>query len=110
MTKPAWARSAVDGDHRSTTAPRVRPPADRPLAVAIAAVLVGVALGVVYGWVGAQSLLGAINGSPGLVPPGMPWELLGVIAVCAAALTWAASVTPSRRATSVSPVAALAVD
>ncbi|HEY8590289.1 MAG TPA: FtsX-like permease family protein [Naasia sp.] len=75
-----------------------------------AAVLVGVALGVTYGWVGAQSLLGAINGSPGLVAPGMPWELLGIIAVSAAVLTWAASVAPSRRATAVSPVAALAVD
>lgn len=75
-----------------------------------AAVLVGVVLGVFYGWVGAQSLLGAINGSPGIVPPGLPWGLLGIIAACAAALTWSASVAPSRRATAVSPVAALAID
>jgi putative ABC transport system permease protein len=76
----------------------------------LTAVVVGVVLGAFYGWAGAQSLLGAIDGSAGLVLPGMPWVLLGVIAVAAALLTWGASVAPSRRATRVSPVAALAVD
>jgi putative ABC transport system permease protein len=76
----------------------------------ITAVAVGLLLGAFYGWAGAQSLLGSINGSPGLVLPGVPWLLLGVIAVAAALLTWTASLAPSRRATRVSPVAALAVD
>ncbi|MFC0678221.1 FtsX-like permease family protein [Lysobacter korlensis] len=76
----------------------------------LAAVLVGLILGAFYGWAGAQSLLGAIDGSPGLVVPGVPWVLLGVIAVAAALLTWGASLAPSRRATRVTPVAALAVD
>jgi putative ABC transport system permease protein len=76
----------------------------------LTAVLVGLVLGAVYGWAGAQSLLGFINGSPGLVVPAVPWALLAVIAVAAAVLTLGASLAPSRRATRVSPVAALAID
>jgi putative ABC transport system permease protein len=76
----------------------------------ISAVLVGLLLGTLYGWAGAQSLLGAISGSPGIVLPAVPWMLLAGIAVAAALLTWTASIAPSRRATRVSPVAALAVD
>lgn len=76
----------------------------------IAAVVTGVVLGFFYGWVGAQSLLGSINGSPGVIVPGIPWVVLGVVVVAAAVLTWAAAVTPARRATRVSPVVALAVD
>lgn len=79
-------------------------------ALTAAAVLVGLILGVFYGWAGAQSLLGSISGSPGLVLPAVPLVLLGVIVGAAALLTWAASVVPSRRATSVAPVAALAVE
>jgi len=75
----------------------------------LASVLVGLVLGSFYGWVGAQSLLGSINGSPGLVPPGIPLPFVLGVFVLAAALTAVASVGPSRRATRVSPVAALAV-
>lgn len=76
----------------------------------LAAVVVGLALGTFYGWVGAQSTFGSINGSPGLVVPGMPpLFLLGVI-VLAATLTIGASVAPSRRATKITPVVALAHD
>ncbi|TPW70793.1 FtsX-like permease family protein [Schumannella sp. 10F1B-5-1] len=74
------------------------------------AVLVGLVLGAFYGWCGAQSLLGSINGSPGIIVPDIPWVLLGVIVVAAAALTWVASLAPARRATRVAPVTALAVD
>ncbi|TPW76084.1 ABC transporter permease [Schumannella soli] len=74
------------------------------------AVLVGLVLGAFYGWCGAQSLLGSINGSPGLVLPGVPWTLLAVIVVAAALLTWVASLAPAHRATRVAPVTALAVD
>ncbi|CAN5376975.1 hypothetical protein BH11ACT4_BH11ACT4_05550 [soil metagenome] len=75
-----------------------------------AAVLVGLVLGVFYGWAGAQSLLGSITGSPGIVVPGVPLVLVGVIVVASLVLTGVASVAPSRRATRVAPVAALAVD
>lgn len=73
-------------------------------------VVVGLLLGTFYGWVGAQSLLGSIHGSPGLVAPGMPWETVGLVVVAAAVLTGIATLAPTRRAIRVSPVTALAVD
>jgi putative ABC transport system permease protein len=76
----------------------------------IAAVGLGLILGVVYGWAGAQSLLGSIWGSPGLVWPSVPWSLLVILAVGAALLTLAAAQAPARRAVSIVPVAALALD
>ena len=75
-----------------------------------ASVLVGLTLGIFYGWAGAQSLLGSINGGPGLVVPTVPLALIAVIVVAAVILTVAASTAPSRRATRVAPVVALAVD
>lgn len=72
------------------------------------AVVVGLVLGVAYGWVGAQSLLASFNGLPELVPPTIPWILVAVLAVAATLLAFVASIAPSRRATRVSPVAALA--
>ncbi|WP_394769898.1 FtsX-like permease family protein [Lacisediminihabitans sp.] len=76
----------------------------------VAAVLVGLVLGVFYGWAGAQSLLGSIKGSPGLIVPAVPLPLIGIVVAGAAVLTLVASIAPSRRATRVAPVAALAVD
>lgn len=76
----------------------------------IAAVGVGLVLGVFYGWAGAQSLLGSIYASPGLVAPTVPWLLVVLLVVAASALAIVASVAPSRRATRISPVAALAMD
>ncbi|MDH6181137.1 putative ABC transport system permease protein [Microbacteriaceae bacterium SG_E_30_P1] len=73
------------------------------------ALAVGLLLGTVYGWVGAQSLLGSMPGA-GLVLPVVPWWLLAVIAAVGAVLTVAASVAPTRRATSIAPVVALAVE
>jgi putative ABC transport system permease protein len=75
-----------------------------------AAVLVGLVLGTFYGWAGAQSLLGAINGAPGLIVPVFPWTVIAVVVVASAVLTLVASVAPSRRATRVAPVIALAVE
>jgi putative ABC transport system permease protein len=76
----------------------------------LASVVVGLALGSFYGWAGAQSLLGSISGSPGIVPPGMPLPFLAGVVVLAGVLTITASVGPSRRATRIVPVAALAVE
>lgn len=76
----------------------------------LAAVVVGLVLGTFYGWAGAQSTLGSINGSPGLIAPAVPVALVGVIVVAAVLLTAVASVAPSRRATRIAPVSALAVD
>ncbi|QEE61394.1 FtsX-like permease family protein [Salinibacterium sp. dk2585] len=70
----------------------------------------GVVLGVVYGWAGAQSLLGSIEGSPGLVWPSVPWMLVVVVVAGAALVTLVTAQLPARRATRVSPVAALTVD
>ena len=74
------------------------------------AVLVGLVLGTIYGWAGAQSLLGSANGVPGLVLPGIPWTILGIVVASAAVLTAIATIAPSRRATRVSPVTALSVE
>jgi putative ABC transport system permease protein len=76
----------------------------------LAAVLVGLILGIFYGWAGAQSLLGSMYGSPGIIVPAVPLALLGIIVVAAAALTLIASVAPARRATRVAPIAALAIE
>jgi putative ABC transport system permease protein len=75
----------------------------------VAAVGFGLALGIGYGWAGAQSLLGAIPGG-GLVWPSVPWLLLVILAVGAAAITLVAAQAPARRATTVSRVLALAVE
>lgn len=76
----------------------------------VTAVIVGVLLGGFYGWVGAQSLLGAINGSPGLVLPAVPVGILAMVVLASIVLTAVASWAPTRRATRVSPITALAVD
>ena len=79
-------------------------------ALTVAATLTGLVLGFGYGWAGAQSLLGAVQGEPRLVVPAIPWVVFGVILVGAALLTIAASVAPARRAMRVAPVTALAVE
>lgn len=76
----------------------------------LTAVLVGVVLGGFYGWAGAQSLLGAIQGSAGVVLPSVPWVILGIVVLASVVLTFAASWAPTRRATRVTPITALAVD
>ena len=87
-------------------------PVIRPFAALIVSILnfLHGSLGIGYGWAGAQSLLGAMPGSDGLVWPSVPWPLMIVLAVGAAVLTLTAAQVPARRATSVSPVLALAVD
>jgi putative ABC transport system permease protein len=75
----------------------------------VAAVLCGLVLGTLYGWLGAQSLLGQLPGAA-FIAPAVPWPFIGAIVVAAAVLAVGASVAPTRRATRVSPVEALAVD
>ena len=76
--------------------------------MAATAVVLGVVLGVVYGWAGAQSLLGSIEGGGGLIAPTVPVPLLVGLALTAAVLAGVAALVPARRATSVTPVEALA--
>ncbi|MEJ1231313.1 MAG: ABC transporter permease [Galbitalea sp.] len=78
--------------------------------LAIAAVALGLLLGTLYGWAGAVAMLGSNGESGGLRWPAFPPLLLVAIVVTAALLTWAASVAPSRRATRIAPVEALAVE
>jgi putative ABC transport system permease protein len=73
----------------------------------VAAVVTGLVLGTVYGWVGGQTLLGSM-GSPGA--PVLPPLTIVIVVVGALVLAVAATVAPVRRAMRVSPTEALAVD
>ncbi|WJL94550.1 ABC transporter permease [Microbacterium sp. ET2] len=80
----------------------------------IAALATGLVLGVAYGWAGAQSLLGSVPGDPSLPPgptfvwPAVPLVPVLIVVAATAALTLIAAVTPTRLATRVAPVEALA--
>jgi putative ABC transport system permease protein len=74
----------------------------------LAAVGLGLALGIVYGWAGAQSLLGKLGEA--VIWPTVPWPLLLAVALGAAILTFGAAQVPARRATRVSPVTALTIE
>lgn len=81
--------------------------------ITIAAVVTGLVLGSAYGWAGAQSLLGSVQvpplwQSPTLVAPAVPWVPVALIVVATAVLTLVAAVIPTRLATRVAPVEALA--
>jgi len=83
--------------------------------VTIAATATGLVLGVAYGWIAAQSLLGSVPSMPdfqpaGLIAPVVPWVPVVAIVVATAVLTLVASVAPTRLATRVAPVEALAAD
>ncbi len=75
-----------------------------------AAIVVGLLLGGFYGWAGAQSMLALVTGFPAFVVPVVSPVLLAVVVGGAVLLTIVASVAPTRRATRVSPVTALAVE
>ncbi|MBS1906861.1 MAG: ABC transporter permease [Actinobacteria bacterium] len=83
--------------------------------VTIAATATGLVLGIAYGWIAAQSLLGSVPSMPdlhpaGLIPPVVPWGPVVAIVVGTAVLTLVASAAPTRLATRVAPVEALAAD
>lgn len=73
------------------------------LIAAVAAVM-GSALGILYGWLGAQSALGSFA----TVVATIPWAQVGLVIGIAAAAGLLASVVPARRAARLSPVAGLA--
>lgn len=70
------------------------------------AMLAGLALGVLFGSIGSQSLIGSLT--PGF-PMGLPVAAFAAIVAGTVALVGVASLPPSRRAVSVAPVDALAV-
>ena len=81
--------------------------------ITITATVTGLILGIAYGWAGAQSLLGAVPmppafSAPTLIAPAVPWLPVAIIVVATAVLTLVAAVVPTRLATRVAPVEALA--
>ena len=78
-----------------------------PVLLAAVGVAVGTGLGIGYGWA-AAACLGAHAVEH--VPLVVPWGRITVLAVTAVAAGALASVLPARRATRVSPTAALGVE
>jgi putative ABC transport system permease protein len=68
--------------------------------------VLGTGLGMLYGWVGASSLLGQM----GTVTLAVPWRDLAMVLGVSLVAGLLASVVPGRSAARTSPVAALAVD
>jgi putative ABC transport system permease protein len=77
------------------------------VALSASAVVFGILLGLLYGTLGAQSLVG--SQTRGIVW-GLPFPALGVIAAAGLALVLVASQRPARRAVAVAPVEALRID
>ncbi|HEX4191332.1 MAG TPA: FtsX-like permease family protein [Marmoricola sp.] len=73
-------------------------------ALACSAITFGVLLGLLFGSIGAQSLVGVHT--HGFIW-GRPWIVLGAIVAAALALVFVSSVAPARRAVSISPAEAL---
>ena len=81
----------------------------------VTSVTLGLLLGVLYGWAGAQALLGSVGvppafTSPTFVAPAVPWLTVAVVVASTAILTVAATVAPTRLATAAMPMQALADD
>jgi putative ABC transport system permease protein len=75
------------------------------LLLALVGTVIGVAMGIGFGWVGARTILGQVTGDVPLVVP-VPRLLLVVLGSMAAGVL--ASVLPARRAANVPPTVALA--
>ena len=73
----------------------------------VAAVVTGLVLGIFYGWVGGQTLLGSL-GTP--VIPVLPSLTIVVVVGGVLVLAVVATITPVRRAMRIPPTEALAVD
>ena len=81
--------------------------------VTITALAFGLVLGGIYGWIAAQSLLGSVAvppawSSPTFVAPAIPWMPVLIVVAATAVLTLVAAVVPTRLATRVTAVEALA--
>ncbi len=81
--------------------------------VTVTALAFGLVLGIAYGWVGAQSLLGSVRippawEAPTFITPAVPLLPVLIVVGATAVLTLVAAVVPTRLATRVAPVAALA--
>lgn len=74
----------------------------------LAAALLAIPLGVLYGWCGVLSMLWSLEGV-GFLWPAVPWTVLAAVVAGCAAITLAATVLPARRAAAVPPARALAV-
>lgn len=76
--------------------------------------IVGAALGVIfgifYGWVGVTTAIASDHHIDGFFWPSIPLPLIIAVVLGSFALAIGSSLLPSRRATRISPVAALAVD
>ena len=72
--------------------------------------IVGLVLGVVYGWAAALTALSSDHHIGGYFLPTIPAPLVVAVLLSAAVLAVVASLAPTRRATRVSPVTALAVE
>lgn len=82
--------------------------AHESLMIAATSAIIGIVLGIGYGWIGTITLMhGALSHSPTLVVP--VWELLGVAGAALVAGVLA-SVVPARRAVRLSPVEGLATE
>ncbi|AZS38900.1 ABC transporter permease YtrF [Microbacterium oxydans] len=81
--------------------------------ITITATVTGIFLGVLYGWIGAQSLLGSLGaavpgGTATILGPQIPWIPIVIIVIATSLLTLVAAVMPTRLATRSSPIDALA--
>lgn len=74
--------------------------------IAGVAAVIGSTLGVLYGWLGAQSALGSFTTVTAIIP----WGQILLVVLVAAVAGLLASVIPARRAANLSPVAGLAMD
>lgn len=83
--------------------------------IAITSLITGLVLGIAYGWIGAQATLGSVRmppefTAPTVVAPSIPWGFVVAVIAATALLTVIASLVPTRLATRVAPVEALATD
>jgi len=83
--------------------------------ISIASLATGLVLGVAYGWIGAQATLGSLPvppemTTPNFILPTIPWTLMLGVVAATGLLTVVASLAPTRLATRVVPVEALATD
>lgn len=78
-------------------------------AITIVAVVTGFGMGVLYGWIGTQSMVGSIIGVTSTAPT-IPWTLPVALVLGGMAVALAASLPAGVRAAAVPPLAAVAAE